>query len=978
MALERHIVELAVRDQLSPALKKVGQEAERAGKAGEDAGKRGTRGMKDWSGAARTTGLALGTLAGLAIKTANESEQVQVRLKQSVENTGESYEDLTPQIEAMNKAALDFAFDDEDASGALANLTDATGDATTALEDMSLVMDIARARGIDLAGAAKIVAAAEQGRYASLARLGIQIDENATREDALGALQEKYAGQAEAYAETNAASWDKLGNRAENALEGIGAKLTDYQGLLVAGALASQLGVGGLLSTLVGGSGLTAALGAAALAAAPAALAIGGIAIAVHEAEQGTQGLAKDINALGAAFDDLPTPELDEMWNRLAAQTANPMQVSVTVYGGKEVTASLSHYDDLLKKIRGDADLAAQFLSEMAAAGVDVSDRLNADELRIVIPQLELYGEIMKTNAVATGEATAAQMAQASVLAGGTALIDSQADAVDRLNRAEAGQVRDTEAAIDLAPQIEQRNRMIDSLVAEADEATATGRAVEIAERGKQAARQASAESLEAHRDADLAAASLAQHTIAAEVAARSNATRVFLVEENARGEAINAAKAAQLEATQAMVGYATAAGNAATTTSVLDSGVSVIIGGIDRMGSGIATVETALTGLVGAEASLASVTADSAAAQGYMNQILVDQAPLLADLVSSQTDYIAGIADLPADQQLLALAYMDSAKSAQALEMQTLALSAASGELGEGGADFATDIIAGAAQADPVLKAMLVDMGLISVGADGTVTVNVPEGQVSELEALNTTLQELQGSFEVVLNIDLNDDGVIGYVPPELPPARLTVDPSAGDATVSERIAAWGGLSSTSTHNANIEPAAGAVAGGITTWSSMASTSTHYADTSSADNSVAGSVGYADSLSASIDIAANTAPYYYGLPPTGQTIGTNFINVAARRVGIGFTEFAMGGLIDHAAVGGIRSGMTLVGERGPELVSLPGGSLVHNNSASRGIRGSGGGGNGVVINGPVTVVANNPEQFMRQMRDYTSTMVRR
>ena len=52
----------------------------------------------------------------------------------------------------------------------------------------------------------------------------------------------------------------------------------------------------------------------------------------------------------------------------------------------------------------------------------------------------------------------------------------------------------------------------------------------------------------------------------------------------------------------------------------------------------------------------------------------------------------------------------------------------------------------------------------------------------------------------------------------------------------------------------------------------------------------------------------------------------------------------ASGGVIG-AATGGVRSNLTLVGERGPELVSLPGGSRVHSNNASRQMMGGGGDG---------------------------------
>lgn len=59
---------------------------------------------------------------------------------------------------------------------------------------------------------------------------------------------------------------------------------------------------------------------------------------------------------------------------------------------------------------------------------------------------------------------------------------------------------------------------------------------------------------------------------------------------------------------------------------------------------------------------------------------------------------------------------------------------------------------------------------------------------------------------------------------------------------------------------------------------------------------------------------------------------------------------FAHGGVVGAAAVGGPRSGMVMVGEHGPELVSLPAGSTVHSNpDTQRMMAGGGGGGAGMV-----------------------------
>lgn len=90
-------------------------------------------------------------------------------------------------------------------------------------------------------------------------------------------------------------------------------------------------------------------------------------------------------------------------------------------------------------------------------------------------------------------------------------------------------------------------------------------------------------------------------------------------------------------------------------------------------------------------------------------------------------------------------------------------------------------------------------------------------------------------------------------------------------------------------------------------------------------------------------------------------------LNALPKRVtiGIDFVTNAVGGIlnlntdIEKRASGGYASGMTLVGERGPELVDLPGGSYVHNNSDTNRMIG----GSNIVINySPVASFATMEE----------------
>jgi len=77
-----------------------------------------------------------------------------------------------------------------------------------------------------------------------------------------------------------------------------------------------------------------------------------------------------------------------------------------------------------------------------------------------------------------------------------------------------------------------------------------------------------------------------------------------------------------------------------------------------------------------------------------------------------------------------------------------------------------------------------------------------------------------------------------------------------------------------------------------------------------------------------------------------------------------------MGGIpsrrIGQAALGGFAGGLTMVGERGPELVSLPGGSYVHRSGT-----GPGGQTNNFVFNGAVYGVEDLKEVVVEAVRDH-------
>jgi|GEM_PF-6211236 len=966
MANETHTITLTARDGVSQAFQKVAREAKAAGTAGDDAGKRGSRGMADWSSAASKTGLALGALTALAVRAAGESEAIQQRLQQSVENTGTAYDDLEGRIDAMNKTALDFAFDDEAASAALQSLVDATGDADLALTDMNLVMDVARGRNIDLAAAAKIVAAAEQGRYGSLARLGIQIDDNATREEALGALQAKYAGQAEAYAETNAASWDRMGNAAGNALEKVGGAVDDVAlPLMALGALATPISA---LGGAIGGSaGLAAGITGLATAAAPLVVTMAALAAPIGIA---TYLITDQDNVMRRAAEATAANNTQLQayleWLGQVAGTITPVTAAIEAQGGAA--------DKMLDFFRDTNTEALVSMDGISGFTVNMSDlrgelnNLSPENFQTVLDVARNWGIVWNDpntwstegiNEVAyaivslnneqnTAAAVSVDMARGMAVAAYGA--DDFARKTDTAAAASAANATAMGFEIDA----------LDELIKQREAANATALTKQET-RGNEQDAYLAAERAAAER---AITESIENQALGLNVQTTDMAELKAMAVERAAAELTAAQNV--LTATQSYAGMI-------GTTNALDAGISVVLGGMDNLGGGVERVSTALGELTTAgddgglsqlkqlaedgriswmeyESAVAAAndaTAANTSTQASLGVILANQAPLLADLAEGQASYVAGLADLSAEEQLLALAYMDSAAAGKVLELQTLAISAANGELGAGGGEFAASIIEGAAQADPILKAMLVDMDLISVDREGNISVNMAGDAVTEVEALTTTLQQLQGAIEVIVNIDLNDDSVVGWVPPELPAATADL-------------------------NANTVPGDEAVSGALTTWASMAATPTIYANTAPADGSVATSVANADAQSATIDINAYTGPYYANLPATGQVLGTNYIYVETVSLARGIGPHLHGGMVEPAAHGRMPgSAMTLVGETGPELVSLPYGSSVTPASATKARLGNRGGGGGDVYIETLVVQSNDARQLVDTMRGY-------
>jgi phage-related protein len=188
----------------------------------------------------------LGNFMMSAVDAAKEEEVGIQRLNQALQNN----------VGAWDPAALDtyissqekLAFADDQLRDSLGFLVGQTGNLAEAQMLQATAMDLARAKGISLEAATKAVGKVDQESIGILKKLGIEVTENMTKQEALAAIQASTAGQAQAYANTAAGAQERLGNIMGNIMEDVGSFLLPMLTTALQGAVTAFEG----LSTAVG------------------------------------------------------------------------------------------------------------------------------------------------------------------------------------------------------------------------------------------------------------------------------------------------------------------------------------------------------------------------------------------------------------------------------------------------------------------------------------------------------------------------------------------------------------------------------------------------------------------------------------------------------------------------------------------------------------------------------------------------------
>jgi len=316
---DRLEIKITGSNQASAAFQSVTRDATQMGNAVEQSGTKASRSLADLSAKSALVGAAIGSatmVLGEWSRAAAEDAAGQSRLQQSIENTGKSYDEYSQAVDKAIKAGQDKAFSDDATREALVRLNAVTNDTGQSLDQLSLAMDFARAKGISLADSAGIIAKVYGGNLGILSRYGIQLGENATAEEALAKIQQISAGQAATYAASDLGWLDKKKDKWDELTESIGGSTSELQNflLLLPGLSAAGTAISGLFGGLVGGAGglagstgglaaFGAAIGSATIALAAFTPALAIVGYTAYTAKDNIAAVTKETNLMADALE---------------------------------------------------------------------------------------------------------------------------------------------------------------------------------------------------------------------------------------------------------------------------------------------------------------------------------------------------------------------------------------------------------------------------------------------------------------------------------------------------------------------------------------------------------------------------------------------------------------------------------------------------------------------------------------------------
>lgn len=175
------------------------------------------------AGAVTALGGTLFSAAKAAAEAEREDKLLADQLKRTTGATDMAVSSTLAFIDAME---METTISGGQLSQALATLTRATGDVTTAQDQLALATDIAVAANLDLQSVSTALSKAYNGEFSALKKLGVPIDENIIKTKDYAAVQrlltEQFGGAAADAADTFTGQLAKLGIGFDRIKEGVG------------------------------------------------------------------------------------------------------------------------------------------------------------------------------------------------------------------------------------------------------------------------------------------------------------------------------------------------------------------------------------------------------------------------------------------------------------------------------------------------------------------------------------------------------------------------------------------------------------------------------------------------------------------------------------------------------------------------------------------------------------------------------------
>jgi hypothetical protein len=206
----------------------------------------------------------VGDMAGEFVNAALQEQGSIARLDQSLKDNVTNWDGNGAAIERTIKFYENTGFAADDLRGSFAQLIQTTHNTETATTGLGLAADIARGHNMDLASASELVAKVYAGNYTrALKGLGLDMTGITTKEQALQLLEKTFAGQAGAWAETEAGKLAILHNQMHDTEVELGNHLLPTTDKMTSAALSLTPALGAAADQL--GSFIDAITGAAGL-----------------------------------------------------------------------------------------------------------------------------------------------------------------------------------------------------------------------------------------------------------------------------------------------------------------------------------------------------------------------------------------------------------------------------------------------------------------------------------------------------------------------------------------------------------------------------------------------------------------------------------------------------------------------------------------------------------------------------------------